>query len=128
MHATVVRQLDADLQREHGLSVAAYEALLFLREAPDRQLRMSDLATQVLFTPSGISRLVARLEGDGLVTRVAGGRDGRERLAALTDAGLDRLRDAAATHVAGVRRLFLSRLASDELEQLGDIWDRTLAT
>jgi DNA-binding MarR family transcriptional regulator len=118
--------LDAELIREHELSAPAYEALLFLHDAPDRRMRMGDLAAQVLFTPSGISRLVERLERDGLVRRIAGGRDGRERLAELTDAGSKRLREAALTHVAGVRRLFLAHLTPEDLDRLGDVWDRTL--
>ena len=123
-HADLVRRLDAELVADHGLSLAAYDALLFLQQAPGHRLRMTDLARQVLFTPSGISRLIDRLERAGLVHRIAGDADGRERIAELTALGLERLRAAAATHVAGIRRLFLDRFSSAELEQMSGYWDR----
>ena len=123
-HAELVRRLDAELIADHGLSLAAYDALLFLHRAPDHRLRMTDLGRQVLFTPSGISRLIDRLELDGLVRRAPGPNDGRERLAELTELGLERLREAAVTHVAGVRRLFLDRFSGSELQQLGEFWER----
>ena len=123
-HSELVRRLDAELVANHGLSLAAYDALLFLHRAPDHRLRMTDLGQQVLFTPSGISRLIDRLEVDRLVRRAPGPKDGRERLAELTELGIERLREAAATHVAGVRRLFLDRFSEPELQQLGDFWDR----
>ena len=123
-HADLIRRLDAELVANHGLSLAAYDALLFLHRAPDHRLRMTDLGRQVLFTPSGISRLIDRLELDGLVRRAPGPNDGRERLAELTELGLERLREAAVTHVAGVRRLFLDRFSEPELQQLGEYWER----
>ncbi len=123
-HAELVRRLDAELVASHGLSLAAYDALLFLHRAPEHRLRMTDLGRQVLFTPSGISRLIDRLEREGLVRRMAGSDDGRERLAELTELGLDRLREAAVTHVAGVRRLFLDQFSRSELRQLSDLWGR----
>lgn len=123
-HAELVRRLDAELVERHGLSLAAYDALLFLHRAPAHRLRMTDLGREVLFTPSGISRLIDRLEREGLVRRAAGTEDGRERLAELTELGLERLRAAAVTHVAGIRRLFLDRFSPDEIEQLSGFWAR----
>ena len=123
-HADLTRRLDAELVVNHGLSLAAYDALLFLHRAPDHRLRMTELGRQVLFTPSGVSRLIDRLEHDGLVRRAAGPHDGRERLAELTELGLERLREAAATHVAGVRRLFLGQFSRSELQQLSAFWER----
>ena len=123
-HANLVRQLDAELVAAHGLSLAAYDALLFLHRAPEGRLRMTDLGRLVLFTPSGISRLIDRLERERLVRRVPGAGDGRERIAELSDLGRERLRAAAATHVAGIRRLFLDRFSSAELELMRDLWRR----
>ena len=123
-HADLLRRLDAELVAGHGLSLAAYDALLFLQRAPGHRLRMTDLGRQVLFTPSGISRLIDRLELDGLVRRAPGLNDGRERLAEVTELGLERLREAAVTHVAGVRRLFLGQFSESELKQLGEFWER----
>jgi DNA-binding MarR family transcriptional regulator len=123
-HAELVRRLDAELVAGHGLSAAAYDALLFLHRAPEHRLRMTDLSRQVLFTPSGVSRLIDRLEREGLVRRLDGDADGRERLAELTDLGLERLRAAAVTHVAGIRRMFLDRFTPAELDQLAEFWKR----
>lgn len=123
-HADLVRRLDAELMASHGLSLAAYDALLFLHRAPGQRLRMTDLGREVLFSPSGISRLIDRLERERLVRRVAGAGDGRERLAELTDLGRERLRAAAVTHVAGIRRLFLERFSSEELTQMSSFWER----
>jgi DNA-binding MarR family transcriptional regulator len=112
-HATITRQLDADLIAGHGLSLSDYEVMLLLVQAPERQLRMSRLAEQVVLTRSGITRLVTRLEEQGLVERVCCAVDRRGFNAHLTDAGLSRLREAASTHLAGIRRLFVEPLGDD---------------
>ena len=70
-HAVVTRRLEAELQAERGLSLADYDALVQLAVADGRRLRMSELAERVLLSRSGVSRLVDRLEGDGLVARRA---------------------------------------------------------
>ena len=111
-HATITRALDADLIAAHGLSLSDYEVLLLLAQAPERQLRMVRLAEQVLLTRSGITRLVTRLEDQGLVERVCCPSDRRGFNARLTDAGHDRLREAAKTHLAGIGRLFVEPLGN----------------
>ncbi len=85
---------------------------------------MGEFAGRVLITLSGVTRLVGRLEGEGLVRRERDPEDGRGCYAVLTEAGLLRLREAHPTHLAGVRRLFLSRFTDPELETLGGFWDR----
>ncbi len=87
-------------------------------------MRMGEFAGRVLITLSGVTRLVGRLEGEGLVRRERDPEDGRGCYAVLTEAGLLRLREAHPTHLAGVRRLFLSRFTDRELETLGGFWDR----
>src|SRR4051794_28379604 len=69
VHERLMHELDAELQRRHDLSLAEFEALLQLSEAPERRMRMADLAEAALLTRSGVSRLVDRLEGRGLVER-----------------------------------------------------------
>ena len=123
-HADLRSRLDAELISAHGLSLAAYDALLFLHRAPGHRLRMTDLGSQVLFSPSGVTRLIDRLERLGLVRRVAGPSDGRERMAELTERGIERLREAAPTHVAGIRRSFVDRFSAAELDQLAEFWQR----
>ncbi len=106
-HARLFRRLDEELQASHGLSLAEYDALVQLAGAPGRRLRMSVLADRVLLSRSGITRLVDRLVADGMVERSACSTDARGAEAALTPAGVDRLRAAAVTHLDGVRRYFL---------------------
>jgi DNA-binding MarR family transcriptional regulator len=71
VHAQVTQALDAQMRSEHGLSVSAYEVLMFLGEAPDRRLRMSEIADSVLLSRSGLTRLVDRLVELRYVTRCA---------------------------------------------------------
>jgi DNA-binding MarR family transcriptional regulator len=106
-HAHLTRRLDEELQAVHQLSLAEYDALLQLARTPGRRLRMSALAERVLLSRSGITRLVDRLEAAGMVQRSACATDARGAEAILTPAGLNRLRRASATHLAGIERYFL---------------------
>src|SRR5690242_16061244 len=125
-HARLTRRLDEELQAGHGLSLAEYDALLQLVNAPGRRLRMSALADRVLLSRSGITRLVDRLVADGMVERTTCTTDARGAEAALTTAGLDRLRAASTTHLDGVRRLFLDVVTAEEREVLGSALNRVL--
>jgi DNA-binding MarR family transcriptional regulator len=127
VHKRLIRELDEELRSADGLRLSSFDVMIQLSFAPDRRLRMSELADAVLLTPSGITRLVEKLEGLGWVERQQGERDGRVYYARLTDAGLNRVTEASATHLAGVRARFLDRLSDDELEVLGDVFDRVLA-
>jgi len=126
VHAALAKALDADLEREHGLPLSSYEVLMVLHDAEDRRMRMCDLATSVLLSRSGLTRLVDRLERDGLVVRVACPGDARGAFAKLTPAGREKLAAARGTHLRGVRRLFLDLLSADEQDLLGDVWERVL--
>lgn len=106
-------RLDRDLREQHDLSMPEYEILVRLSEAPNRRMRMAELAGSVSHSRSRITHTVSRLEKDGLVERTACVSDGRGVEAVLTEEGMARLEDAAPTHVEGVRR-FLVDLASDE--------------
>jgi DNA-binding MarR family transcriptional regulator len=117
-HARVTRQLERELQAEESLALADYDVLVQLALASDRRLRMSELADRLLLSRSGITRLVDRLERDGLVERVTCESDRRGQWAALTDAGRQRLRDASPTHLRGVAEHFLDRIPAQELETL----------
>ncbi len=113
--AHVSRRLDEDLRAEHGLSLQEYVALLILAESPDRRLRMGRLADSLTLSKSGATRLIDRLVDDGLVDRVTCSSDLRGAEAALTDAGLKRLRTAAPTHLRGIAEYFLSAIEADDL-------------
>lgn len=117
-HSIVSRRLDDELRLEQGISLAEYDALLQLAYSPERRLRMNQLADRVLLSRSGVTRLVDRLEGDGLVRRISCPSDARGAEAVLTEAGLARLREASGTHLRGVERYFLEALSSDDLAAL----------
>jgi DNA-binding MarR family transcriptional regulator len=125
-HAQVRRQLERELQAEQGLSLAEYEVLLFLAYAPDRQRRMSELADLMVLSRSGATRLVDRLEGDGLVERVTCDTDRRGQWAHLTQDGYERLRAASPTHLRGIAEHFLDRIPANELDALHATMDRVL--
>jgi DNA-binding MarR family transcriptional regulator len=125
-HARLIAALDAEVEAVHGLALTSYEVLLYLEGAPGRRLRMSELADSLLLSQSGATRLVDRLERDGLVRRERCESDGRGLYAVLTSQGLARLRAARPTHLAGVRRLFLDRLSPEQLRELGRVWSRIL--
>ncbi len=124
VHAALLASLDGELEQRHGLPLTSYEVLLTLAASPDRRVRMSELAESVLLSRSGCTRLVDRLERDGLVERRECPVDARGSLAVLTDQGLARFRDAQGTHLAGVRERFTDRFSEEELEQLGILWER----
>ncbi|HEX4009920.1 MAG TPA: MarR family transcriptional regulator [Solirubrobacteraceae bacterium] len=124
VHARVTQQLDVQMHAEHGLSISAYEVLMFLADAPDHRMRMSDIANRVLLSRSGCTRLVDRLVKLGYVTRCAADTDGRGLYAELTDAGLVKVTAARVTHHAGIRAFFLDRLTITDQIALGDIWSR----
>ncbi len=123
-HATILRELDAELLADQGLTTRDYEVLLILGQAPERRLPMSALAENTMLTRSGITRLIDGLVRGGLIERVACPADARVCYARLTDAGLAKLRRAGAGHVAAVQRLFLTHFDRDELEQLATLLGR----
>lgn len=110
--------LDNELQAEHGLSLGEYEVLVYLSESPEESLRMSDLAAQLHLSPSGITRRIDGLVKQGLVERLQCASDRRGSYAHLTPLGMQRLRDAAPTHVRGVRGYFVDQLSERQLANL----------
>ena len=125
-HAQVTRELDAQMRAEHGLSISSYEVLLFLGSADGHRLRMADIASRVLLSRSGLTRLVDRLASLGYVTREESTDDGRGLWACLTPAGADKLAAARALHHRGVREVFLDRLSPADQTALGEIWARVV--
>lgn len=109
-HARVSRRLDEELRAEHDLSLAEYDALLSIAQAPERRIRMRQLSDRVILSKSGVTRLIDRLVADGLVERSACLADARGAEAVLTDNGLARLRAASRTHLRGITEHFLDPL------------------
>jgi DNA-binding MarR family transcriptional regulator len=126
VHTALVKALDAELAAAHDLPLSSYDVLVTLASAPGRRRRMSELADSVLLSRSGMTRLVDRLERDGLLARDHCTDDGRGCFAVLTDKGADVLRRARPTHLAGVRERFLSHFSEDELRMLASCWERVL--
>jgi DNA-binding MarR family transcriptional regulator len=123
-HSALTRELSAELVAEHGLTLNNYEVLLHLARAPERRMRRVDLAESVLLTASGITRLLEGLERSGLVERVLCDSDRRVAYARLTEAGLETLRRASRTHIAGIDSLFIGRFTDDELVTLSSLLSR----
>ncbi|TMK69383.1 MAG: MarR family transcriptional regulator [Actinobacteria bacterium] len=109
---------------DHGLTINDYEVMLLLARAPERRLRRVDLAASVLLTASGITRLLDGLERAGYVNKARCETDARVTYAVLTDEGLEKLREAGESHVAGVRELFESRFTDEELQTLASLLAR----
>jgi DNA-binding MarR family transcriptional regulator len=117
-HARVSRRLDEELRAEHDLSFAEYDALLTIAQAPQRRIRMGQLAEEVLLSKSGVTRLIDRLVNDGLVERSACLADARGAEAVLTNDGLERLRAASRTHLRGISEHFLAVMDPSDLETI----------
>lgn len=126
VHSKLTRELDAELAAAHGLPLTSYEVLLFLDEAPGGRLRMAQLADSVLLSPSGLTRLVDRLEKAGLVKRESCPSDRRGFEAVITDDGRGALAEARPTHLSGVRKRFLEHFSTDEMRIMSRYFDRVL--
>jgi DNA-binding MarR family transcriptional regulator len=113
-------RLGRDMQRLHGLTSADYEILVRLSEAPDRRLRMTDLAESTWSSKSRLSHQITRMEEAGLVRREPCSSDRRGFFAVLTEQGWQRLVAAAPDHVASVREHLVDVLDPQQFQQLGD--------
>lgn len=126
-HASVVDRLDHELQAEQDLPLTWYEVLFHLERSPDHRLRLSDLASRLLLSRSGITRLVDRMVAAGFLERQACPTDRRGAFAALTTEGLTRLRHARPVHLRGIHEHFAAHLRADEVEPLRAALERVLA-
>jgi DNA-binding MarR family transcriptional regulator len=124
IHAGMTKALDAELMREHRLPLSSYEVLLFLADSPQGRMRMSELAEGVLLSRSGLTRLVDRMEREGLLRRKRCEEDQRGWFAEITDEGRALFARARKTHLDGVRERFLSRLSRDEQRTLAALWEK----
>jgi DNA-binding MarR family transcriptional regulator len=113
--------LDGPLQRRAKLSLFDYNVLAMLSEAGNRTLAMSELASRTSASLSRLSHVVKRLEGRGLVTRTAQGVDGRVTTAAITEDGMQLIRELSRQHVADVRSLVFDQLNAEDTADLARI-------
>lgn len=123
-HASLAKLLDAELESQHGLPMTSYEVLSQLAGSDEGRMRMCDLAEQAQMSRSGLTRLVDRLEREGLLERCSCEHDARGAYACLTKAGRERLCAARSTHLGVVREHFLSRFSAQELGALAELWER----
>ena len=126
-HAELTRELSAQLVEQHGLTMSEYEVLVLLSRAPERAMRRIDLSREVRLSPSGVTRMLDRLEATGMVEKRACERDGRVSYAVLTDMGMAKLEESAPDHIAAVERLLGERLTPEELASLSELLGRLAA-
>ncbi len=124
----VLRELDASLRAEAGLSVTEFDVLITLFNAPERKLGMSDLANRVMLSPSGLTHLVTRMERDHLLAREEDPTDRRKFFTVLTPTGDERLRGARSTHNQVLRRTLLPHLRGQERRALAELGRRLEAS
>ncbi|MEU7785813.1 MarR family transcriptional regulator [Amycolatopsis sp. NPDC049159] len=120
--ALLLRVLDAELRAEHGMSHRTYDALVQLSEAPDRRLRMKDLAGALVHSASGLTRIVDGLESSGYARREPDPANRRSTLVVLTPAGLAALEAAWPTHVRGVQRHFADHVDREQARVLAEVF------
>ena len=123
-HAALRREFSANLLSEHGLTINGFETLLLLSRADERSMRRIDIAAELQLTPSGVTRLLDTLEAEGLVEKAACSTDARVTYAVITDAGLQKLKVAADSHMAAVDAAFEARYSPEELDTLAELLAR----
>jgi DNA-binding MarR family transcriptional regulator len=123
-HSALTRELSAKLVEQHGLTMSEVEVLLLLSRAPDHSMRRIDLSHDVRLSPSGVTRMLDRMEGTGLVEKGACKQDARVSYAVLTDEGMARLQEVWPDHVAAIERLLGERFDPRELDQLRELLNR----
>lgn len=123
-YATLTRELSASLVEKHGLTINDYGCLLRLSRADEEGMRRIDLANELRLSPSGITRLLDRLEDQGLVGKGACKEDARVSYAVLTEAGLAKLREAAPGHVEDIDSRIGEVLDEDEMRTLTELLGR----
>ena len=123
-HRDLVARLDSELEREHGLPLSSYEVLMVLGDSDDGRARMGEIADELLLSRSGLTRLVDRLERQGLVKRERCEDDARGFFATITSEGRKKLEAARPAHLDGVRDHFFSALTDRDLAALARAWKR----
>ncbi len=121
-YGDLIAAIERDLAEEHGLTLGDYQVFVYLSEAPDRSMRMCDLADLLQLSPSGLTRRLDGLVKAGFVTREPSTHDRRVMLAALTPSGFAALEAAAPDHVASVRHHVFDHLDAEQVDSLASIF------
>ncbi len=125
-HQQVYESLNKSLLEERGLSLPWYDVLLQLSESGEDRLRLQELADRVLYSRSGLTRLIDRMEAAGLVSREPCEDDRRGTFAVLTADGKRALRRAAPTHLRGIEKQFFSKLTGEQLSVVDEAMKEVL--
>lgn len=128
LHARLIDLIDKELQAAGCVPLHWYDVLIELAEAPEKRLRMSDLARKVILSRSGLTRLVDKLETAGLLSRETTPTDGRGAFAVLTDEGMAALREAWPIYAEGIRTHFAQHLSDEEARIYQDSLGRMLTS
>jgi len=123
-YSALTRELSASLSTSHGLTINDYGCLLLLSRSGEEGMRRIDLANELQLSPSGITRLLDRLEDQDLVAKGECKSDARVSYAVLTDAGLTKLREAAPGHVDDIERRLSAVLSEEETQTLSELLAR----
>ena len=126
-HASLIERIDRDLVAAKCVPLSWYDILIELVEAPERRLRMSDLASRVVLSRSTLTHLVERLEREGLVKRERSDQDRRGAYAVLTEQGYAALRQAWPIYARGIATYFARHVHPNEIQALTDALTRILA-
>ena len=126
VHATIIDRIDHDLVAAKLPPLSTYDVLIELYEAPERRLRMHELAERVVLSRSGLTRLVDRLEAEGLLIRDRSGTDRRGAYAVLTDQGIAALRRIWPVYARGIAEYFAPWLTLEEAQLLESALGRIL--
>ncbi|MBW5448271.1 MarR family transcriptional regulator [Cohnella sp. CFH 77786] len=117
-HARIIERIERDLAEQKKVPLTTYDVLIALFEAPDRKLRLGELTKKVVLTKSGLTRLVDRLEREGLLVREKSEEDRRGAYAVLTNLGEVQLRQAWPIYARGIKQYFAAPLSEDAIRQV----------
>jgi len=120
----LIDRFDAEMREQAGYGVQDYDALLRIYEGGENGIRMTDLAKSIMFSKAGLTSLIDRLEGAGLVLRTQHPEDRRAIRVTLTEQGVEEFKATARLHVAGIRRHFTDHLTDAEAELIVKVLDR----
>jgi DNA-binding MarR family transcriptional regulator len=123
-HHTVIDKIENDLEKAKAVPLTSYDVLLELSQAPDRKLRMSELAAQVVLSRSGLTRLVDRLEKEGYLGREADPTDRRGTQAVLTQKGFEALKQAWPIYAQGINQHFAELISEQEAKMIAKALER----
>ena len=126
-HAALINQIERELLEAGVVPLSWYDVLFALYDAPGQRLRMNELASAIVLSRSGLTRLVDRLEAEGLLTRERSASDRRGAFAVLTEKGIEAMREAWPVYAKGIDEHFARYLNDEEANMMSGIFQRVLA-